>query len=179
MSLQDSEIAGWYAKEIRPHEAGLRSWLRARFPALADPEDLLQESFLRLLRARERGHVSNPKAFLFATARNAALDLFRRQNVISMEPLVSESASFVQEDRPSVPEIVSRSQEIEILHEAIKALPPRCREIMTLQKIHGFSNRRIAERLGISINTVNAQLVIGLVRCRAYLRERGVFGPKQ
>lgn len=175
----DPEVAHWYAKEIRPHEAGLRAWLRARFPSLADHDDLLQESYLRLLRAREAGPVGNTKAFLFTTARNAALDLFRRQRVVSMEPLVSEAGSSVQEDRPGIPEIACRSQEIEILHDAIQALPPRCREIITLQKIYGCSNREIAVRLGISINTVNAQMVIGLMRCRRYLREHGVLRGHQ
>ena len=46
---------------------------------------------------------------------------------------------------------------------------------MTLNKPYGLSNREIAERLGISLHTVNAQMVNGLIRCRDYLRERGVL----
>lgn len=171
---QDLETAQWYDEEVRPHEAALRAWLRARFPSLADPDDLLQESYMRLLRARETGQVTNARAFLFTTIRNAALDVLRRGRVLTMEPLVTAGASSLLEDRPGVAESVSRAQEIEILHEAIRALPERCREIMILQKIHNLSNREIAQRLGLSINTVNAQMVIGLMRCRAYLRERGV-----
>lgn len=49
---------------------------------------------------------------------------------------------------------------------------------MILQKMHGLSNQQIAERMGISINTVNAQLVIGLARCRRFLAERGVARRK-
>jgi RNA polymerase sigma factor (sigma-70 family) len=175
----DPEIAHWFDEEVRPHEAGLRAWLHARFPALTDPDDLLQESYLRLLRARAAGNVVNTKAFLFATARNAAIDLFRRQRVVTTEPLVSLSSPNVEEDGPGIPEIASRAQEIEILHQAIEALPPRCREIMTLQNIQRLSNRAIAERLGISINTVNAQIVIGLVRCRRFLHEHGVLRERQ
>ena len=146
---------------------------------MSDPDDLLQESYVRLLRARASGPIVNPRAFLFVTARNAALDFFRRRRVAPMEPLVSLPAWSVVESGPGVAETVSRAQEIEILHEAIKALPPRCRQIMTLQKIHNLSNREIAERLGISINTVNAQIVLGLVRCRRYLREHGVLRGRQ
>jgi RNA polymerase sigma-70 factor (ECF subfamily) len=176
---RDPETANWFDQEVRPHEAGLRAWLQSRFSHVADPDDLMQESYMRLIRARATGAVLNTKAFLFATARNAAFDIFRRSRVITMEPLISLPASSVEGDACDVAEAVSRSQEIEILHESIQALPPRCREIMTLQKMHGLSNREVAERLGISINTVNAQIVIGLARCRRFLRERGVLRGHQ
>lgn len=95
-----------------------------------------------------------------------------------MEPLVSGGASDVIEDRPSVSEVVCRAQEFEVLQQAIHVLPERCREIMKLQKIQGLANAEIAARLGISIHTVNAQLVTGLMRCREYLKARGVLRGK-
>lgn len=174
MPPQDPEISQWFDEKVRPHQAVLRAWLRARFPTLSDPDDILQDCYLRLLRARQTGDVVNSRAFLFTSVRNAALDLLRRGRVVTMEPLVHATPSAAEEEGPSVAEAVSCAQEIEILHEAIRALPDRCREVMTLQKIHGLTNREIAVRLGISINTVNAQMVIGLMRCRAFLRERGV-----
>jgi RNA polymerase sigma-70 factor (ECF subfamily) len=81
----------------------------------------------------------------------------------------------VIEERTGVAEAACTSQEFEILKQAIEALPGRCREIMSLQKMQGFSNQEIALRLGVSVNTVNAQLVIGLARCRRYLLARGVL----
>lgn len=171
---QDPEIAQWYDEKVRPHQAVLRAWLKARFPTLPDPDDILQDCYLRLLRARQTGQVVNSRAFLFTSVRNAALDLLRRGRVVAMEPLAHAEPSSVEEGGPGVVETVSCAQEIEILHEAIRALPDRCREVVTLQKIHGLTNREIAVRLGISINTVNAQMVIGLMRCRTFLRERGV-----
>jgi RNA polymerase sigma factor (sigma-70 family) len=170
--------ARWFAEEVLPHEAALRAFLRAKFPALRDVDDLVQESYARLWRAKQSGEVRNPRAFLFTTARNAAVDNFRRSQVVAMESLVSGEASDVLEDRPHVSEVVSRAQEIEILRQAINALPERCREIMTLQKIQGLPNAEIATRLGISIHTVNAQMVTGLMRCREYLKARGILRGK-
>lgn len=179
MPPPDAETARWFEEHVRPHEAGLRAWLRSRFPALADADDLVQDSFIRLLRARQSGTVENPRAFLFATARNAALDHYRHSRVVAMESLAGAEASSVEEGECDVAETVSRAQEIEILHAAIESLPSRCREVMTLQKIHGLTNRQIAERLAISVNTVNAQMVNGLMRCRDYLRARGVLRGRQ
>ena len=128
-----------------------------------------------MLRARAAGSIRNPRAFLFATARNLALDWFRRGRVVQFEPLVGVEDSLVESNGPTAPESCNVRQELAILSDAIDVLPPRCREIMILQKIHGLSNRQIAARLGISINTVNAQLVLGLAKCRRYLAERGVI----
>jgi RNA polymerase sigma-70 factor (ECF subfamily) len=86
--------------------------------------------------------------------------------------------SLVETSSPSCSESLNVRQELAILFEAIDVLPPRCREIMILQKMHGLSNQQIATRMGISINTVNAQLVIGLARCRRFLAERGVVRSK-
>lgn len=120
--------------------------------------------------------MTNTRAFLFTTARNAARDLIRRRGTGVMEDsLVEVDFEAVEENGAAVTETVSRAEEIEILHQAIQALPERCRAIMTLQKIHSLSNREIAERLGLSINTVNAQIVTGLVRCRRFLKQRGVI----
>ena len=57
---------------------------------------------------------------------------------------------------------------------AIQALPARCRQVMTLRKIYGLSHRDIAQQLGISEHTVNAQLAIGVLRLRTYLRAHGM-----
>ena len=131
-----------------------------------------------MLRAQAEGTIRNPKAFLFATARNLALDLFRRGRVVRFETLVGIEDSLVETSSPSCSESLNVRQELAILIEAIDVLPPRCREIMILQKMHGLSNQQIATRMGISINTVNAQLVIGLARCRRFLAERGVERSK-
>ncbi len=60
------------------------------------------------------------------------------------------------------------------MHQAIAALPERCRVVLTLRKLQGLSYRDIAQKLGISENTVDAHVCTGLFRCREYLRARGV-----
>ena len=72
------------------------------------------------------------------------------------------------------PKTVCHDQELQLLAAAIQALPARCRQVMTLRKIYGLSHRDIARQLDISEHTVNAQLAIGVLRLRAYLRAHGV-----
>lgn len=67
----------WFIEHVLPHEPLLRAWLRSRFPRGVEVDDLVQEAFARIIRARDSGaEMRSPKAFLFATARNLALDAF-------------------------------------------------------------------------------------------------------
>ena len=175
MSYPDPEQARWFAEEVQPHEPALRAYLRARFRSLPDVDDLVQESYLRVLRARGSGAIRSARAFLFQTARNAALDLVRKHRTVSLEALGTSDCPSVLHDGPTAADAAGKEQELALLREAIQALPPRCREVMVLQRIDGLSYHEIAARLGISEHTVSAQLTAGLLRCRDYLRQRGLL----
>jgi RNA polymerase sigma-70 factor (ECF subfamily) len=174
MPPQDPETARWFAEEVRPHESELRAYLRSKFSAHLDIDDLIQETYARLLQAREQTPLRSPKAYLFTAARNAALDFFRRRKIVAIDGLAELELLPVFEDRPGVAEAVCHDQELQMLAEAIQALPERCRRVLTLRKLHGLSHREIARQLGISENTVNAQVAVGVLRLRDYLRAHGV-----
>ena len=169
MPPPDSELGQWFAAHVQPHEPMLRAWLRSRFATEPDIDDVVQESYMRLLRARERGEVTSPKAFLFAVARNLALDRCRHREVVPTESLAEDEALSVLEGGEGTPEIIAHNQELELLTEAIQSLPNRCRQIFTLRKVYGLSQAEIAEKLGVSENTVSAQLTIGVKRCMAFM----------
>jgi RNA polymerase sigma factor (sigma-70 family) len=172
--LAPTEEARWFKEEIRPHERELRAYLRGRFPTLQDVDDLVQETYARLWRARQGGQATLTRAYLFVIARNVALDLVRRNKVVSVERLGDIEELSVVEERPDAAETLSHEQELALLADAMRALPPRCREILTLRRIEGLSHREISAKLGIAEGTVNAQLAIGVMRCRQYLCDHGV-----
>lgn len=53
--MPPTEQARWFAEEVYPHEPALRAYLQARFPTLGDHDDLVQETYTRLLRAQANG----------------------------------------------------------------------------------------------------------------------------
>ena len=169
MPPRDSEQSRWFDEHVRPHESMLRGWLRSRFASETDIDDVVQEAYVRLLRARERGHVASPKAFLFAVTRNLALDRLRHRAISRAEPLAENEALSVLEEGDGIPETIARNQELELLTEAIQSLPDRCRQIFTLRKVYGLSQREIAARLDVSENTVSAQLTIGVKKCMEFM----------
>ncbi len=172
--MPNPEHARWFAEEILPHEPRLRAWLRGRFPTRTDIDDLVQETYARLFRARSAGEVRNARNYLYAVARNAALDLFRRERTLPFEPIGESAGLAVLAEETAVPEAVGQRQELEMLRAAMAALPQRCRQVFTLRKLYGLSHREIAAQLAISERTVEAQIDKAMRRCAAYLRERGL-----
>lgn len=176
--MPPSDQAHWFAAEVRPHEPMLRAYLHKEFPSLSDDiDDVVQESHLRLLKARERGRIASAKSYLFAIARNVAIDIFRDRRGIK-QISVNESAEFnVLEDETNVVEAASVQQEFALAIDAIDRLPGRCREIAVLRLLHGLSHREIAARLGLAEETVRVQVARAMKKCAHYLRERGVDRP--
>lgn len=170
----DSPQSRWFAEHLQPHEAALRGYLRSHFPTVQDLDDVVQEAFARVLAAHEAHAVDSPKAFLFATARNLALDQCRRRRVVTFEGVAEMDALPVMDDRPGVVETVGRDQELEILTQAIQSLPDRCRQVLTLRKIYALSQKEIAAQLGISEHTVEVQVANGMRRCAAFLAKHGL-----
>lgn len=175
MNAPESNLTRWFTEEVQPHEADLRAYLRRSFPGLLDTDDLVQETYARVFRAKSAGKVSEARPYLFSTARNAACDLFRRRKIIQISGLADMDRLSVVEDRPAVGEALAHAQELEILREAIAVLPERCRQVLTLCKLYGLAHREVARQLGISEHTVNAQVALGVLRCRDFLRRRGLL----
>jgi RNA polymerase sigma-70 factor (ECF subfamily) len=171
MPPPSSDEARWFAEEVRPHEGSLLAYLRAAAPAAVEAKDLLQDSYLRLLRMRARGEIRSVRALLFAIARNAVSDAVRRK-LSNREISGTELADLPVLDQADVVETVTRRQEQDLLADAIQELPTRCRDVLLLRKIHGFSQREIAARLGISENTVESLVSRGMRRCGRYMRRR-------
>jgi len=160
---------------VQPYEEALRAYLQARFTNLSDLDDILQETYARMLRVYEAGAIRSTKSLLFTTARNAALDAFRRRRVRPAVPLTPEHAARVLADTPDAAESVSHRQELEILAEAMAALPPQCREVMLRRYRDGASCREIATQLDLSPETIKVHLARGLRRCAEYFAERGLL----
>ncbi len=174
MPPADPETTRWFAAELQPLATALRAWLAGRFEARLDLDDIVQEALVRTLRAREAGTLRAPKQFLYAAARNLALDRVRRHGVSRTESLGQIESLPVLEEADSIPEIVAHHQELALLTEAIQSLPPACRRILTLRKLYGLSQGEIAAQLGLAEKTVANQIAIGIEKCTDWFAARGL-----
>ena len=172
-NAQDS--ARWFAEEVHAHDASLKAYLRHAYPAVRDPEDVVQESYLRVWKTRSAHPIRSAKAFLFTVARRLALDVLRRERRSPVESVGELPALGVLDDGPAVPDVVNQQEKVELLIAAIDVLPARCREVVILHKLRLLPAREVAERLGISEKGGEIQVKRGLDRVRAYLRRRGII----
>jgi RNA polymerase sigma-70 factor (ECF subfamily) len=175
--MSSAEQARWFSEHVQPHEQALRAYLAKRFPALPDHDDLVQETYARLLRVEDPGGLAHPKAFLFTTARNAAIDLFRRRKVQPLESLDDVIELPPLAEAPGIIDSMERRQRGEALTEALRSLPERCREVMLLRYLDGCSGKEISERLDISLGTVKGHLLKGVRDCARFFEARGLVDP--
>lgn len=67
--------------------------------------------------------------------------------------------------------ILEGRQRLALLADSIHALPPRCRDVFVMYRIHGVAQGDIAQHLGISTKTVEKHLRLGTSACRRALQE--------
>lgn len=173
------EQTEWFHEHVLPHEPDLRAWLRRHYPTIPDVDDVVQECYLRVIRAHAAGPIESTKPYLFGIAKHVAAGVFRKNRRFP-ETFVNEIPPFrrieeIDETCDTV-ETVSHSQERHLVTEAIKTLPGRCQEILVLRVLHGFSYQEIAVHLDIAEETVRVQMARGMKKCIQFMRDRGIEG---
>jgi RNA polymerase sigma-70 factor (ECF subfamily) len=163
-----------YARQILHLEKFLRAYLHRFAPQPADIEDLLQETYSHLfkLTPAQRAAITNVQGFAVRSARNVAMDWIRHRQVISIESIEELTDLPVIEDAERLEEIAHTHQQLVKVARGIAGLPERCRQVFTLRRVYGLTQKEIAARLGIAEGTVEQQLVKGMRRCAEILRQQ-------
>lgn len=107
----------------------------------------------------------NYNSYLYTAVRNRSLNYIRNKKKKVMLENVAEQDLMI-ENEPMVAAELER--EIEM---AIQCLPGKCRQVFELNRMEGLKYAQIAEKLGISIKTVEAQMSKALSVLREHLKE--------
>lgn len=150
----------------------LKRFLARYFSEHQDIEDVVQETYLRAYGAEQKKVIEHPKAFLFQIARNLALtELKKKSRQITDYIDDYDLPLVIGHDNPVEGEVEAK-QNIGLYCEAVAALPEQCRRVFLLRKVHGLSHKEISQRLQLSVSAVEKHLLKGVLKCRAYVRER-------
>ena len=116
-----------------------------------DSEDVVQEAFLKIYRARRWDRMESEKAFLARTAWRLAVDRLKRRN----QTEVTDGPSPGNDPEQAV----IAAQWSALIHRLIDALPEELRQPLALSSIEELNSREIAEVMGIPEGTVRTRLM--------------------
>ena len=150
---------------FQAHYLPVCSAIQRLVPDPGTVEDLAQEVFLRFWQKRHQIEVtSSLPAYLRRMAINEALAHLRSQRHFEEIPSSEDADEVNAEDQ-----IIHAELEVNI-KAAIDNLPPKCRTVFQLSRFEELSYQEIADRMGISIKTVENQMGKALKVLRHQLR---------
>jgi RNA polymerase sigma-70 factor (ECF subfamily) len=173
MSPVSDERAIWLGRHVLPHEPALRAWLNRRRLGGLDVDDIIQETYSRLMTAESVQHVHDARSYTFQVAGSVAIDHLRRMKVISISSVPDLDYLEVVSDEPSPERQVIDRDELHRLAGVIARLPARVREVFTLRRVYGLSQREVSEKLGISESTVEKHMSRGFLLMLEQFRDGG------
>lgn len=155
----------------------LKSFVIGIVKVEAITDEILQEFFLKMwLRKEDLVHVQNPLSWCYKIASNLALDQLRRQ--VTEYKAIRASIEADSSNADDLFEHLSAKQLQEIIYEAVESLPEQRRKIYRLAKESGWSHKKVAEYLGISVQTVKNQVVNAVKAIQQHiLQSSGIFIP--
>lgn len=136
-----------------------------------DPEDVAQAAFTRFAALDDPERIENPRAFLYRTAHNIAINELRRDTTRQRHARALKSApAEAATDEIDAERVLLARESARSLEAAIRRLPRRKRRLLLLHRVHGLSYAAIARQTGLSQTHVKRLIADALADCRAAMK---------
>ena len=156
-------LLGWHRRWNR----SLRRFIGRRVRTVVDIEDLAQETYLRLLRARDLQAVRNPQAYLFRVASHVYAEW--RDHQLPAELIEPADEDFLADPRDPEFELEAEVSQ-ERLSLALEGLAPMTRAVVLLKFREALPCKEIAQLLDLTDRQVRRHLTRGFEKLRGALR---------
>lgn len=151
--------------------SGLYVYAQKIIPEKHMVEDIVQSVFLNFWKDRNSMNINESvRAYLFRSVRNKCLDIIKHKEVVDKH---RNGINFEVEEQSSdeIWETYIEAELYSILLQTIEKLPGECQKIFRYSRINLFSNKEIAQKLGISVKTVENQISKAIKVLREELKE--------
>lgn len=145
------------------HHGWLQGWLRQRLSNRCDAADLAQDTFVRLLKARTALDIREPRHYLSTVARGLLIDLFRRRAL--EQSYLEWLASVPPAEQPTLEDQAIIVETLIEIDRMLDGLGAKVKQTFLLSQFDGLTYPVIAERLGISVRTVNNHMAKAMEHC--------------
>jgi RNA polymerase sigma-70 factor, Bacteroides expansion family 1 len=132
---------------------------------------VVQQVFVDMWIKREKLQVVSLKAYLFQSARNACFDYLKHRKAESKYLLSLDNS-----EKEQMADWIEDAELADRINKAIDKLPEKCREVFILCRFEELKYAEIAEKLNISVKTVEMQIGIALKKLRIELSDYQSFG---
>lgn len=148
------------------HHDWLFGWLRRKLGCAHNAADLAQDTFARILNARESvASLREPRAFLSTTARRLIIDQVRRKHIENAYLQELALTAEALEGFQSPEHILSTLEALEHIAFMLEGLHDNVRQAFVLYYLDGLTQSEIARQLGLSDRTVRKYLIQALLHC--------------
>ncbi len=137
-------------------------------------EETVQDIFVNIWNKRfEIDITTSLKSYIYKSVINASINYVKskiariKKNENSIEDF-ENGKSFVDEE-------MDKLDLEQVLYKAINKLPEKCRNIFSLNRFAGLTQKEIAVKMEISIKTVETQIAIALKKLKVELEKYGYF----
>jgi len=157
---------------ILPHLDAAHNLARWLLRNEQDAQDVVQEAYLRAFKSFAGFRGSNGRAWLLTIVRNTSYTLLKKNRAVDLTTTFDEEIHGSGDDVVSPVTILERSDNAELIKEAMDHLPAEFREILALRHQEGLSYKEIAEIAQIPPGTVMSRLARARTKLREYLAAR-------
>ncbi|MBL7782254.1 MAG: RNA polymerase sigma-70 factor [Saprospiraceae bacterium] len=133
--------------------------------------EVTDDVFVKLWRNKQTlPDIKNLRIYLYAATKNNALNYLSSQKSGKKTTLETDFPEY-SATSPSPEQILIMTEMMARMEEAVGTLPPKCRIIFNMVREDGLKYKEVAEILHISVNTVDAQMVIAVARIREQMKD--------
>lgn len=132
-----------------------------------DIDDVIQEMYARLVSQPSLESIKYPRQYAVQTATAIIIDDIRRARVVSITAAGSLDQLEILSPEASAEEQLAFRGEIAQVARSLAQMPERTREILILRRVEGLSQQQTAQKLGVSVKTVEKHMTIGIAALMA------------
>ena len=145
------------------HSSWLQGWLRRKLGNAFDAADIAQDVFIRILSRPPLLQLAEPRAYLSSIARGLVIDHWRRREL--EEAWLETLAAMPEATTPSPESRFLILEALVAIDRLLDTLKPPVRQAFLLAQIEGLTCPQIAEKLGVSLATVERHIAKALRHC--------------
>lgn len=145
----------------------LYNWLRKTLRSKDRAEDVLHDTFVKIMLIKDKLIMQQPQNYLYSTAKRIIIDQARRQKIEAA--YLDYIAQFADDHHvPSPEHVILAIETLDHMAAILEALDERARQILLMHYVDGIAQNLIAQQLNISTKTVHRDLIKGLMHCQRY-----------